>query len=381
MNNKKEIKVLYIERKPDFYGSCLSLLSMLEYLTKNGITPLIIVISEGELTKELKKRGIPYKTIMYFFNTWPRLKTFKDYILFIPKLIAYTFYNRLAILKLKKVAQNFKTDIIHTNIGPSHIGISVAKKLRIPHIWHLREYQDFGYSGKIFPSKSEFIKKLHKKWNYNIAITNGIATHFNLSNNNSEVIPDGIFHKTETIIDFNKDKFFLFVGRISNAKGIKEVLKAFSEFCKKNENYKLLIAGKIEIACNGDVYTTRAVILASGSSYRKLMSRATSLIQASKMEGLGRVTIEAMFCGCLVVGRNSGGTIEILGEKDLGLLYNKNSELIAILDHLAKTDIDFYKDKIERAQKEAVSLYSIEESGKKILNYYNKTLDITNSNL
>ncbi len=389
MINNKEIRVIYIERKPDLFGSCLSLLSMLEFLTKNGVKPLVIVIKEGELTEELKKRGIPYKTIKYFFNILPRLKFLSDYILFIPKIVTYIIYNKFAILKLKKIAKDFNADIIHTNIGPSHIGISVARKLRIPHVWHLREYQNLDFGWKFFPSKSNFTKKLNNYNNYNIAITKGIATHFSLSDSNSQTIPDGIFHKNETILDFNKEKYFLFVGRIENFKGIKDLLKAFSAFCKKNDKYKLLIAGKIEsedyknelISCVNDEYN-RGLIKFLGyiKDVRPLMSKATALIVASKMEGLGRVTIEAMFCGCLVIGKNSGGTKEILGEKNLGLLYDNTCELVAFLNNLANTKIDFYKDKIKDAQKEAVLLYSIEESGSKILNYYNKILTLNNTN-
>ena len=43
-----------------------------------------------------------------------------------------------------------------------------------------------------------------------------------------------------------------------------------------------------------------------------LMANATALIVASKCEGFGLITIEAIFNGCFVIGNNSGVTKEIL---------------------------------------------------------------------
>ncbi|SHI14943.1 glycosyltransferase family 4 protein [Desulfofustis glycolicus] len=383
MINNNEIKVIYVERKADLFGSCLSLLSMLEYLTKKGINPLVIVIEEGDLTEKLEERGIPYKIIKYYFNIWPRVKFLPDYLWFVPKIVVYQFCNILSLLKLRKIAKDFKADIIHTNIGPSHIGYSVAKSMRILHFWHLREYQDLDFGWKLYPSKYHFVKKLKSYANYNIPISKNIAKHFSLTGINYQIIPDGIFSKTETTIDFCKDKYFLFVGRIADFKGIKNILWAFSKFCENNTKYKLIIVGKI----GSEEYKKELILCAKNEfslgliefvGYKKdvkpLMRKATALIVASKMEGLGRVTIEAMFCGCLVVGKNIGGTKEILGEKQLGLLYNNDCELVTILQSLANTNLDSYKDRIKKAQKEAILLYSIEESGEKILNYYKQVI-------
>ena len=42
-------------------------------------------------------------------------------------------------------------DIIHTNTGVIHEGLKVAKRLKIPHVWHLREYQDKDFNWEAFP--------------------------------------------------------------------------------------------------------------------------------------------------------------------------------------------------------------------------------------
>ncbi len=52
------------------------------------------------------------------------------------------------------------------------------------------------------------------------------------------------------------------------------------------------------------------------------MSRAIAFLMCSENEGLGRVSIEAMFYGCLVIGRNSGGTKDFVFDGKTGLLFN-----------------------------------------------------------
>ena len=69
-------------------------------------------------------------------------------------------------------------DIIHTNTGVIHEGLKVAKRLKIPHVWHLREYQDKDFNWEAFPCFSAYCQMLRKS--YVITITNDIKAHFGL---------------------------------------------------------------------------------------------------------------------------------------------------------------------------------------------------------
>lgn len=65
-------------------------------------------------------------------------------------------------------------------------------------------------------------------------------------------------------------------------------------------------------------------------------------------EGLGRVTIEAMFYGCLVVARHTGGTLEFLKNGYNGLYFDNDEQLSKILINVSnKTPIEI----ISNAQK------------------------------
>jgi glycosyltransferase involved in cell wall biosynthesis len=55
---------------------------------------------------------------------------------------------------------------------------------------------------------------------------------------------------------------------------------------------------------------------------------ATAFLMCSTSEGLGRVTIEAMYYGCPVIAFASGGTTEIVKQNETGHLFLNKEELI-----------------------------------------------------
>ena len=50
------------------------------------------------------------------------------------------------------------------------------------------------------------------------------------------------------------------------------------------------------------------------------------------MRAYGRVTVEAMMNDCVVIGRNSGGTSELIEHEETGFLFDSNSELEALME-------------------------------------------------
>lgn len=56
----------------------------------------------------------------------------------------------------------------------------------------------------------------------------------------------------------------------------------------------------------------KVVLLGYRSDSKELMRKAIALLMCSKHEAFGRVTAEAMLNDCLVIGRNSGGTPELI---------------------------------------------------------------------
>lgn len=378
----RQIKVLYLISNADPYGSNIALLNLLDQLLQKGVIPIVVMWKYGKICKILEKKGIKYYIVKYRYSVYPKFKTLKDIILFLPLLFRTLWLNFLAHSKLKRIAIHNHIDIIHTNISILHIGHTMAQKLNKPHIWHIREYQDLyiGYR-PIFTWKGYF-KKLSANNCYPVAISNGLFEHYNLKDN-AKVIYDGVMKASQTKFLSDKEKYFLFVGRLEEAKGVMNIINSFIETIKCNDNYNLVIVGS-----GNTQYTNKLIDVASKSQLREkikflgfrndvydLMAKATALLVPSSFEGFGFTTVEAMFNGCLVIGFNSGGTKEILVKEQLGILYSTHAELNAILEGIISNGIENYYPTIYKAQKVASELYSIERNATEINNLYNAVIE------
>jgi len=380
------MKVLYIIHSTIMGGATVSFLNMIEGLKKNKkIIPYVVFPANSEnnqlLIGKLKEFEIEYFPIQIIMSIYPKIKNLKD-VLFFPFKLSKLIVNKYVSLnKLKSIVVKISPDIIHTNTSVIREGYKVAKMFKIPHCLHIREYQDKDFNMRILPTKQLFISSL--KSDNVIAITNDLIEHFHLKNSeNAHVIYNGVLYENEKNYIHDKEKYFLCASRISPEKGINEAIKGFAEFCKTNSDYNLLIAGfssnkKYMIELQKLVeklgLTGKVEFLGfkNKQEIEQLMSKSCALIVASKCEAFGRMTAEANFYGCFVIGRNSGGTCEILENTKGGWLYNNQVELTKFMHvavNLAGTEQ--YREKITNAQNVAVAAYSIEQNVNKIFNLY-----------
>lgn len=380
-NISQQFKIVYVINHPDPYGANKALFNILDGITLRGVCSLVVMAYKGNICAELEKRNIDYQIIKHYFSIYPPLRSFRDELLFIPRFFRTVWYNYRAIKKLSLAVQKFKPDIIHTNIGPDHVGFQVAKKLNIPHVWHIREYQDLYFNMHPFPTKRKFIQKLLYSNNYPIAITHDLLNHYHMQGN-ARVIYDGVMQKSQTQFIEQKDKYFLFVGRLEDAKGIRMLIKAFIELCTEDTDFELQIAGdgipdyvtELHRIVDHAKLTQRVRFLGFRTDVYNLMANATALVVSSRYEGFGFITVESMFNGCLVIGNNSGGTKEILEKENLGILYSGHDELVAAMKNVVSNGIESYFPIVKKAQERAVELYSIERNVSAVYNFYQDIL-------
>lgn len=355
---------------------------MVDGLTEKGVVPIIILPHYGDLCLELDNRKIAYYFIPFFLSVYPSRNNFRDYLIYFLRLFRTLYVNYKAFKGLGKLVNKIKPNFIHSNVGPLLIGYKVAYQFGIPHFWHIREYQDLDFNMNPLFSMDGFIKKLNMSNNYPIAITKGIFDHFSLSDE-ARVISNGVFKANFSQFKIQKQKYFLFAGRLEGNKGIKNLLAAFFEFAITNNEYFLYIAGDTE-----DInYKKSLIFMVDKSGFKErikflgmrddlidLMAYATALIVPSIHEGFGRITVEAMFNGCLVIGNNSGGTKEILEKENLGILYCGHDELVISLKTVVSKGIEHFYPMIEKAQEQGVALYSQEQNVKAVYEFYEEIL-------
>jgi len=80
--------------------------------------------------------------------------------MFVPRLCRMLLFNLFAESRLLRYIRAINPNIIHSNVGPVHIGCHIARKLYVPHVWHLREYQTPDFNMRPFPSTRWFMKTL-----------------------------------------------------------------------------------------------------------------------------------------------------------------------------------------------------------------------------
>ena len=384
----KIIKVLYIAHSSELHGAGFALLNILKAFKHRPVESIVVLPQKGDLCKELNKIGIAYKFVPLAMSIYPNLKSIRDYVLFFPRLFRMLFYNLLSYIQLGEIIKKEVPHIIHTNAGVIHISHFIANRYKIPHVWHIREFQDLHFGWIPFPTNRFFLNLLQNNNNYVIAITNIVLNHHHLKKKNSCVIYDGVFDTNVVPIIVEKENYFLFVGSLEKAKGIENVINAFIQIAHEFPLYKLLIAG-----VGTKIYTTylenivinsgleeRIVFLGFRKDIYNLMSKAMGLIVYSKFEGFGFITAEAMYNGCLVIGFNTAGTKEqfdngiIYTGQEIGLRYSTQEELVIQLKKVCNCGIEPFLPILIKAQKTVIPLYSIEKSALSMFNIYKSIL-------
>ncbi len=123
---------------------------MLDMRERYNISPAVLIPNDdngGELADKCRENNIQF--FIAKFGWWvggqPRksfTRTIKQAVKYYPRKIRNYF--RLSRLMQRLTASKF--DLIHTNSSVIEYGDIIAQKLKLPHLWHLREYgiDDYG---------------------------------------------------------------------------------------------------------------------------------------------------------------------------------------------------------------------------------------------
>lgn len=267
----------------------------------------------------------------------------------------------------------------------------MAKLLRIPHVWHLREFGE----GKDYDNYFYFGEKLSGKFmSYTsdcvVAISHAIKNYYAtiIKRREIEIIYDWIsFGEERTFSTFKKDarKINLcVVGRISRGKNQMEVLKAL-KFLRESVREQILLY----IIGDGDAKYLSAMydfikmndlfayvkILGFREDVYSLLEKMHIGVVAYKSEGFGLVTVEYMMHNVAVIASNSGANVELVQNKKNGLIYSLGDylELANKIDLLVGNAV-FREYLAKKAFKYAKEQFHSKICAKKVYNIYQKLL-------
>lgn len=377
-------------------GSAKSFMTLLKGVMKHGVRPLVIVPDKQGCYHDLLAMSVEVIVLDYRPSVYPWLREPVDYLKFIPRLFGRILVNMKATRALTSCLRNHGVDIVHTNVSVIDIGFRAARKLGIPHVYHIREYGDKNFYMHFYPTMGRFLKYLRWEKCYSVCITKGIQAHYNQQGcDRSRVIYNGIFPAGPQKPCHKNGGYFLFAGRVEAVKGIDMLLNGYIGYARRCEGspLPLHIAGEVTDKCLRQTIETEARkngleskihFLGPRNDIGELMSNANAVVITSPYEAFGRCMPEAMFLGSLTIARASGGTTEQL-ENGLEYTNEKIALEFEIADQLsmqlmkaANMPDKEYEHITQKAWETVNRLYSKEKYVDSILTLYR---DITHNTI
>ena len=386
------MNILFVahEGAENFNGASRSLLGLITRLVDKHNISVVIPKSGGMLEKELKAINCRVYVIEYHWWTVQKSKMLIKWLksLLFWKFI-YCFKNKKAIYKISKIIKDDKIDIVHSNSSVINVGAESAYRCKVPHVWHLREFQQEDFNMHNLCRYKYFVRSYKEHANAAIAISKAIKNKFSsmIPSDKIRVIYNGIdlYPHIEKKSD-SDDKFkVLLTGRISEAKGTDIAVAALKELHLRGySDIELYLAGSgniDEVVSDWKEYESNIHLTGQVDDMFALRKEMDVEILCSKAEAFGRVTAEAMSAGIPVIGTNSGGTPELIKDGYNGFLFSTDnySELANKIELLYKNK-DMKLLMGENAYKYANDFFSIERCVSEFESYLTEVYKIYNKN-
>lgn len=327
------MKILYIahEAGENFNGASRSLVTLIKYFIKKNDIYVLLPESGGYLEECLIELGC--NVIIRNYYRWIVKKARKPWLWLYEK---YEWrrrsrsYNQNLVDELSEWCKKEKIDIIHSNSSVVDIGVHIAQKAEIPHVWHFREFAKEDFSMYPLVSKKIWKKTMSEGADRIIAVSNAVRKKYLNFVSAEKIITvyNGIDMSSYVNYEKNdtKEKSFniIIAGLLSEAKGQRIAIKAVSDLIAKGYvDIHLYLAGRGDKhkVSKGIKFNEKNIHFLGNVNDMLMLRKEMDLeLVCSKSEAFGRVTIEAMASQLPVIGTKSGGTEELIQEGINGYL-------------------------------------------------------------
>lgn len=380
MQNKK-IELLYIASDNNASsGAFLSMVKLCALLKHNyDVNPYIILPCNGDGSQLLTDSGLEYEIIRSEDWIIPINCSFKFYL----KKLKKSLKNIFAIYKIIQIIKKRKIDIIHINTIFSYVGALAALICQKPFVWHIREILSNIDNKIIFESVGY---KLIEKASQIVMISDCVNSFYNqIKSPHRKVIYNGIddnrFFSPEHNIYTNENLKFICVGEIYKQKGQFELINACAKLQESGiNNWNLSVIGRGNINSLQEVInkynlSNKIELLGYKSNVQDYLRESDIAFIPSYCEPFGRVTVEAMMSGCLVIAANRGASPEIITNNKTGLLFEaKNSNDLCKVIQFAILNKELIKNIAQQGQRFALEKFSAKENAYKVYELYKNIL-------
>ena len=169
-----------------------------------------------------------------------------------------------------------------------------------------------------------------------------------------------------------KNKKILFLGRICEAKGIRELIGASKELRSTFPEVTIELGGiwedkKLEKEIREDCPNIRYLGWLTGENKDKALREASIFVMPSHFEGQCISIVEAMARGCAIVASNTGGIPMMVHDRETGILVEpKSSKSLYEGIRSVLEDIQLMEQLGKHGREMAASEYNIENAIKKL---------------
>ncbi len=298
---------------------------------------------------------------------------------------ALRYYSkRIHYARIYEDVKSLNIDIVHTNSSVCDLGAYLARRIGVPHFWHVREHLDYYKMAIIRPV---YYKKMIESPNTLVVcisqyIEKYIKSRFKKADStvvyNSFIVPKRKIHISK------EDYELIIAGIIVKNKGIEDAINALNiivnDYGMKNVHLNIvgtsIHTAEYELFLKGMVteykLTDNIVFLPFTDDIDEIRAECDIALQCSVMEGMGRVTIEAMLNDLLVIGARSGATEELIQNDYNGWLYEPGdavglAQRIRMVIRLDETEKELIR---LNAYRWAAESFSIEAIAKQMLGIY-----------
>ena len=383
------MKVVYIADVGIEGGATKSLVELVDTMKKeNGVEPIVLTSGYNRLNELLNADGIENHAVGHgaFLQGAPDA-VWKKPIKWGLFAAYYYLHYHSSIRKALRLIDWKSVDLIHTNVARDDLGMEISRKTGVPNLCHIREFAELDFN--CWSYRPHYVKYLAQNTDGFIAISEAVKRYWiakGIPENKIEVIYNGVDCQKIKPADHRKwaedpTVKMVIVGGVIPNKGQYQAIEALCMLPERirpyfrldviggiTETYKLKLSEPLK-KCG--IENQVRFLGACNDVYDRLKDYHIGLM-CSKAEGFGRVTVEYMHAGLVVIASDTGANLELIQDQTTGLIYHRDDvktltqKLVYVWEH---------KDKIaeiaDRGKKEAEK-YTKEKNAREIFAQYRK---------
>ncbi len=311
------------------FRSCTALAD--ELRRKHKFNVVVVLAQSGDGEETLKSLGVPYIVIpsrLWLVNAGMEgRKTYR-------RMVNEFLVNHAAVHAWIRLIKRKKIDLVHVNSMSAYVAGLAALRTSCRLVWHMRDLLEEDHNLKIYNRDSGY--ELISQADRMIAVSECVKQKYTPIFGASKVVKilNGVdvrrFYFPHHEILRGPKAVFVFLGNFQRKKGPIEFSMACAEAFRRGLK-------KIEVWFIGEdqehlrpyfdeIFTQAGMsdnvrYFGLQKEPERILVNADVAVVCSKCEAFGRVTVEMMLSGCLLIGADTGGTKELIQDNETGFLY------------------------------------------------------------